>query len=309
MAMDSLYVPNIFLINLSILILLINTSLAFNSNNRLTFDTSQSYFDSNVINKLKLSNSAKNFPLTFGESRTALVTGAGRGIGKKIAEALAQGGVSKVICLSRSKKSCGEVADSLNSQGYNAYAYAVDVSDGKGVKETCDQILSEHGPVEILINNAGITKDNLMLRMSHEEWEDVIQTNLNSAFYFTSALLRQMIKKKFGRIINMASVVGISGNAGQANYAAAKAGLIGFTKALAKEVASRGITVNAIAPGFIKSDMTDKISDAARAAALQNIPAGTMGTPDDVANLVAFLVSDQSGYINGKTIAVDGAMT
>nr|AZL94616.1 dehydrogenase/reductase 4 [Nephromyces sp. MMRI] len=148
-----------------------------------------------------------------------------------------------------------------------------------------------------------------MLRMSHEEWEDVIQTNLNSAFYFTSALLRQMIKKKFGRIINMASVVGISGNAGQANYAAAKAGLIGFTKALAKEVASRGITVNAIAPGFIKSDMTDKISDAARAAALQNIPAGTMGTPDDVANLVAFLVSDQSGYINGKTIAVDGAMT
>nr|AZL94617.1 dehydrogenase/reductase 4 [Nephromyces sp. MMRI] len=148
-----------------------------------------------------------------------------------------------------------------------------------------------------------------MLRMSHEQWDDVINTNLNSAFYFTSGLLRAMTKKKFGRIINMASVVGITGNVGQANYAAAKAGLIGFTKTLSKEVASRGITVNAVAPGFIRSAMTDKMTDAAKAAALRNIPAGTLGTPDDVSNLVAFLASDQSSYINGKVIPVDGAMT
>uniref|UniRef100_A0A3Q8UBZ8 3-oxoacyl-[acyl-carrier-protein] reductase n=2 Tax=Nephromyces sp. MMRI TaxID=2496275 RepID=A0A3Q8UBZ8_9APIC len=259
-------------------------------------------------NRLSASGNG-HFPLTFGQDRIALVTGASRGIGKKVAETLAQSGVSKILCISKSQKSCEEVADSLKSYGCDAYAYGVDVSDGPSVKKLCDQLIEEHGPIEILVNNAGITKDNLMLRMSHEQWDDVINTNLNSAFYFTSGLLRAMTKKKFGRIINMASVVGITGNVGQANYAAAKAGLIGFTKTLSKEVASRGITVNAVAPGFIRSAMTDKMTDAAKAAALRNIPAGTLGTPDDVSNLVAFLASDQSSYINGKVIPVDGAMT
>uniref|UniRef100_A0A3Q8UBP7 3-oxoacyl-[acyl-carrier-protein] reductase n=1 Tax=Nephromyces sp. MMRI TaxID=2496275 RepID=A0A3Q8UBP7_9APIC len=279
--------------------------LSLTSDKNLAFQKSQQPLNLKPTTKL---NSELKSPFTFGEDRTALVTGAGRGIGKKIAETLAKNGVSKIICLSRSKSSSNNVADSLNSQGFKAAAYALDVSDGKQVKEACEQIIADHGAIDILINNAGITKDNLMLRMSHEDWENVIQTNLNSAFYFTSGLLRQMIKRKFGRIINMASVVGISGNVGQANYAAAKAGLIGFTKSLAKEVASRGITVNAIAPGFIKSDMTDRISEAAKNSALQMIPSGTFGFPEDVANLVAFLVSDQAGYINGKAIPVDGGM-
>ncbi|KAF8820797.1 3-ketoacyl-(acyl-carrier-protein) reductase [Cardiosporidium cionae] len=249
-----------------------------------------------------------SFKLTFGDDRVALVTGAGRGIGKKIAETLAKGGVGKVLCVSKSPTSCGAVAEGLRNEGYEAYAHPVDVSDSVAVSALCSEIVSKYGAVDILVNNAGITKDKLMLAMKASDWEDVINTNLNSAFYFISPIVRRMIRKKFGRIINMASVVGISGNAGQANYAAAKAGLIGLTKSLAREVASRGITVNAIAPGFIKSDMTDKMPEHAKTQTLTTIPAGRLGTLEEVANLAAFLASDQADYINGKVIAIDGAM-
>ncbi|KAF8821764.1 3-ketoacyl-(acyl-carrier-protein) reductase [Cardiosporidium cionae] len=249
-----------------------------------------------------------SFKLTFGDDKVALVTGAGRGIGKQIAETLARGGVGKVLCVSKSPTSCGAVAEGLRNEGYAAYAHPVDVSDSDAVSALCSEIASKYGTVDILVNNAGITKDKLLLAMQPSDWEDVINTNLNSAFYFISPLIRRMIRKKFGRIVNMASVVGISGNVGQANYAAAKAGMIGLTKSLAREVASRGITVNAIAPGFIKSDMTDKMSEQAKAQTLTSIPAGRMGTLEEVANLAAFLASEQAGYINGKVFAIDGAM-
>uniref|UniRef100_A0A3Q8UC80 3-oxoacyl-[acyl-carrier-protein] reductase n=1 Tax=Nephromyces sp. MMRI TaxID=2496275 RepID=A0A3Q8UC80_9APIC len=238
----------------------------------------------------------------------ALVTGASRGIGKKVAETLARAGVSEIICVSKSQAACEATSNELKALPCKSSAYSCDVSDGDAVEALMKRIALEHANIDILINNAGITKDVLFMRMSRKDWEDVIKTNLNSAFYFSSAVMRGMMKRKFGRIINMSSVVGVGGNHGQANYAASKAGLIGFTKSLAREVGKLGITVNAVAPGFIISDMTDKMTEEAKAATLNTIPAGRLGLQEEVASLVAYLASDQAAYINGKVIPVDGGM-
>eukprot|EP00922_Rhytidocystis_sp_ex-Travisia-forbesii_P069146 GHVS01103165.1.p1 GENE.GHVS01103165.1~~GHVS01103165.1.p1 ORF type:complete len:319 (+),score=57.43 GHVS01103165.1:154-1110(+) len=244
--------------------------------------------------------------LTFGEGRVCLVTGAGRGIGKAIAKKLAAGGMGHVICVS--KTGCEDVVKEIESDGGQASSYAVDVGNSADVAALTDKLLTDHGHIDVLVNNAGITKDNLFLRMTETEWLDVINTNLNSVFYFTSPIAKKMIRNKFGRIINMASVVGVGGNAGQANYAASKAAVIGFTRSLAKELASRNITVNAVAPGFITTQMTKTMSDQARKFAISQIPAGRMGTVDEVADMTAFLASDQAGYVNGKVMPVDGAL-
>lgn len=245
--------------------------------------------------------------LTF-ENTVAVVTGAGRGIGKAIAESLALEGVA-VICVSKNLASCGPVAEAIQANGGRAKAMAVDVSDKNAVASACEAILTEWGNVDILVNNAGITKDGLLIRMSEEDWQSVIDTNLSSAFYWTKGLVRSMTKKRFGRIINIASVVGLMGNAGQANYSAAKAGLMGYTKSLAKEFASRNITANVVAPGFTKTDMTAVLSDEVQEAIQKTIPLGRMGEAADIARMVTFLASQEANYITGQVFAVDGGMT
>jgi len=244
--------------------------------------------------------------LTFTE-RKALVTGAGRGIGKAIAAQLAGQGVH-VICVSRQESSCGSAAEDIRSKGGSAEALAVDVSDSQAVKEAAEALIKEHGAIDILVNNAGITRDMLLMRMKDEEWESVLQTNLNSCFYWSRALLQPMGRKRWGRVINISSVIGLMGNAGQANYAAAKAGMIGFGKSLAREFAKRGITVNTVAPGFIKTDMTEVLSDSVTEAILGQIPLKRLGEPEDIANMVTFLASEEAGYITGQTFTVDGGM-
>ena len=240
-------------------------------------------------------------------NRTALVTGAGRGIGKAIAEKLAAQGV-KVLCVSKNAESCGAVAAAIIAAGGRAQAYAVDVADSAAVKAACEQILKDHERVDILINNAGITKDTLLLRMSDDDWNSVINTNLSSCFYWTKALLQPMARARWGRIINISSVVGIMGNAGQANYSAAKAGMLGFTKSLARELAGRNITVNAVAPGFITTDMTSKLSPEILEGVQKVIPLKRFGESDDVASMTAYLASDQASYVTGQVLAVDGGM-
>ncbi|MDR1457392.1 MAG: 3-oxoacyl-[acyl-carrier-protein] reductase [Puniceicoccales bacterium] len=239
--------------------------------------------------------------------KICVVTGAGRGIGKSIAISLAKIG-GHIICISKSEDSCGALAQDIGNQGYSAEHMAVDVSSHDLVSDACKSILGKHSAVDVLVNNAGITRDNLMLKMSQQEWQEVLNTNLNSCFYWTKNLLHPMMKKRWGRIINMASIVGLIGNFGQANYAAAKAGIIGFTKSIAKEVASRGITANAIAPGFIRTDMTSKLSENMVAELLKNIPMKELGMPDDVAETVKFLCSQGARYITGHVINVDGGM-
>lgn len=241
------------------------------------------------------------------EGRVALVTGAGRGIGKVIAEDLAKLG-AHVICVSRSEANCSAVAKGIVDNGGKAEALAVDVSDAAAVQAACEKILAQRESVDILINNAGITRDGLLLRMSCEDWHDVVQTNLSSCFYWAKGLLRGMTSKRWGRIVNMASVVGLMGNAGQTNYAAAKAGIIGFTKALAKEVASRSITVNAVAPGFITTDMTQKLSPEIVDQMKKVIPLKRFGEPADVSAVTTFLCSPAAGYITGQVFTVDGGM-
>jgi 3-oxoacyl-[acyl-carrier protein] reductase len=236
-----------------------------------------------------------------------VVTGAGRGIGKAIAEMLAQSG-GHVICVSKSEESCGTLAKELRAEGFSAEHFAVDVSSSAEVTSVCKTILGKYRSVDVLVNNAGIARDNLVLRMSEQDWKDVIDTNLSSCFHWTKALIHPMIKKNWGRIVNMSSIVGIRGNFGQVNYAAAKAGIIGFTKSAAKEVASRGITVNAIAPGFIQTDMTKKLGETVVAEILKNIPMKKLGTPQDVANAVKFLCSPGAQYITGHVISVDGGL-
>ncbi|MBX3736176.1 MAG: 3-oxoacyl-[acyl-carrier-protein] reductase [Candidatus Didemnitutus sp.] len=244
--------------------------------------------------------------LTYN-NRVALVTGAGRGIGKAIAELLAKNGVT-VICVSKSADSCGAVAAGIVAAGGKAKALAVDVADGAAVKAACEQLLAEFGNIDILVNNAGITKDGLLFRMSEDDWNNVMATNLTSCYHFTKLVGRPMTQKRWGRIINITSVVGLMGNPGQANYCAAKAGMIGFTKSIAKEFAARNITVNAVAPGFIKTDMTAGLPEEAGEKLMSVIPLKRLGEAADIAHMVAFLAAEEAGYITGQVFTVDGGM-
>jgi len=242
------------------------------------------------------------------ENQVAVVTGAGRGIGHAIAVRLAKEG-ARIASVSRSEANAQRTAEEINNNHPDAAkAYAVDVADHAAVQQIGARILKEFGRVDILINNAGVTRDGLSMRISIEDWETVIDTNLKGAFSFTQALMRSMIKQRSGRIINISSIAGLTGNAGQANYAASKAGLIGLTKTLARELASRGITVNAVAPGFIVTDMTDVLSDQIKEAILPRIPLGKFGEGEDIAAAVAFLAAPEAKYITGQVLTVDGGM-
>jgi 3-oxoacyl-[acyl-carrier protein] reductase len=242
------------------------------------------------------------------ENQIAIVTGAGRGIGHAIAVRLASDG-ARVACVSRNEENAKRTAEELNvARGNSAKAYVVDVADHAAVQEIGSKILEDFGKIDILVNNAGVTRDGLSMRMPPEDWDTVINTNLRGAFNFVQAVQRAMIKQRGGRIINISSVIGLIGNAGQTNYAASKAGLIGFTKSLARELASRNITVNAVAPGFIVTDMTNALSEEVQKAIISRIPLGRVGEPEDVANAVAFLASAQASYITGHVLCVDGGM-
>ena len=240
-------------------------------------------------------------------NRVALVTGAGRGIGKSIAELLAQNGVT-VICVSKSAESCGAVAAGITAAGGKAKALAVDVADGAAVKQASESLLAEFGHIDILVNNAGITKDGLLFRMSDDDWNSVMATNLTSCFHWTKYIGRPMTQKRWGRIVNITSVVGLMGNAGQANYCAAKAGMIGFTKAIAKEFAARQVTCNAVAPGFIKTDMTASLPAEAGEKLQGIIPLRRLGEASDIAHMTAYLCAEEAGYITGQVFTVDGGM-
>lgn len=241
------------------------------------------------------------------ERKIALVTGAGRGIGKAIALLLSEDG-HHVICVSRSKESCGATASEIQSNGGSAEALAVDVADSSAVELACSNLLESHGLIDILVNNAGITKDNLVFRMGEADWDEVLNTNLKGCYSFIKYLARPMTRKRWGRIINIASVIGLTGNAGQANYAAAKAGIIGLSKSLAKEFAARNVTVNVVAPGFIETDMTNVLSDDQKKGIIGVIPMKRMGKALDIANMTAFLASHKSDYITGQVFTVDGGM-
>ena len=239
------------------------------------------------------------------KNKIAIVTGASQGIGKIIAFELAKSG-AHVVCISRNKKAIESTVDEITKNNGKASSFPCDVSDSDDFMKIILEIIEKNDKIDILVNNAGITRDSILVRMSNEDWDDVINTNLKGAFSCTKAVMRYMMKNKFGRIINITSIVGLTGNAGQANYAASKAGLIGMTKSIAKEVASRGITANCIAPGWIETSMTDILNEEVKNKLLSQIPAGKIGSPDDIANTVIFLASDEAGYITGQTITVDG---
>lgn len=240
--------------------------------------------------------------------KVALVTGASRGIGKAIACKLAREGAKVIINYNGSKEKAEAVKSEIEAAGGQAEVYQCDVSDYTACETFIQTVIKEEGRLDILVNNAGITKDGLLMKMSEEDFDKVLDTNLKGAFNTIRFASRQMLRQKGGRIINMSSVVGVSGNAGQANYAASKAGVIGLTKAAARELASRGITVNAIAPGFIETDMTDVLSDKVKEASEAQIPLGHFGKPEDVAAAAAFLASEEARYITGQVLHVDGGM-
>jgi 3-oxoacyl-[acyl-carrier protein] reductase len=243
------------------------------------------------------------------EGKVAVVTGGGRGIGGAIAKAFAAEG-AKVAVVSRSESSCEKTAEEINaSHPGAAKAYAVDVADHEAVQELGKQIVADFGTVNILVNNAGVTRDGLLMRMKEEDWMTVLDTNLKGAFNTVKAFMRVMMKAEDPRIINIASVIGLIGNAGQANYAASKAGLIGFSKSVARELAGRKVTCNAVAPGFITTDMTDELPEKVREEVMGSIPLGSFGEVDDIANVTLFLASAEARYITGQVIAVDGGMT
>jgi len=241
------------------------------------------------------------------DKQVALVTGASRGIGKAILHALGAEGFT-VIGTATSQDGASAIQEGLNIAGYAGKALVLDVTQDESIKSLLGNIKQEFNAPTILVNNVGITKDNLLMRMKNDEWNDVINTNLSSMYRLCKACLRDMMKAKTGRIVNISSVVGSSGNAGQTNYAAAKAGILGFTKSLAQEVGSRGITVNAIAPGFIETDMTNELNEEQQNALLSKIPLGRMGNVKDIAEAVKFLVSDNAGYITGETIHINGGL-
>jgi len=240
-------------------------------------------------------------------NQIAVVTGAGRGIGRAIALKFAAEGAD-VVCASRTQENSDKVAGEVRALGRKAWAHAVDVADAAAVNAAAEKILAECGKVDILVNNAGVTRDGLLMRMSDADWDTVVDTNLKGAFLVTKAFSRAMIKARSGRIINVTSVIGLIGNAGQCNYAASKAGLIGFTQSAARELASRGITVNAIAPGFIETDMTGALKPEMREAVLKQIPLGRFGQADDVADAALFLAGPAARYITGQVLTVDGGM-
>jgi 3-oxoacyl-[acyl-carrier protein] reductase len=240
-------------------------------------------------------------------NQVAVVTGAGRGIGRAIALKFAAEGAD-VVCISRTAENSEKVAQEVRATGRRAWGLAVDVANGEGVTAAAEKILAEAGKVDILVNNAGVTRDGLLMRMSEADWDTVLATNLKGAFLMTKALTRPFIKQRSGRIINIASVIGLIGNAGQSNYAASKAGLIGFTKSVARELASRGITANVIAPGFVETDMTSGLNEQLRAEILKTIPLGQFGQPEDIAGAALFLAGPAGRFITGQVLTVDGGM-
>lgn len=242
------------------------------------------------------------------EGKAVLVTGASRGIGREIALEFARQGANVAVNFSGSEAKANEVVDLIKELGRDAFAIQCDVSNSESVSTMVKETIDRFGKLDVLVNNAGITRDNLLMRMKEDEWDDVININLKGVFLCTKAVTRQMMKQRNGRIINVASIVGVSGNPGQANYVAAKAGVIGLTKTSAKELAARNITVNAIAPGFITTDMTDKLTEEVKSEMLKVIPLARFGEPKDIAKVAVFLASDDSSYMTGQTLHIDGGM-
>jgi 3-oxoacyl-[acyl-carrier protein] reductase len=241
------------------------------------------------------------------ENQVAVVTGAGRGIGRAIALKFAQEGAD-IVVVSRTPENSEKVAAEIRALGRRAWAFAVDVADGVAVTAAADKILVDTGKVDILVNNAGVTRDGLLMRMSDEDWDTVLDTNLKGAFHFVRAFFRTFARQRAGRILNISSVIGLIGNSGQSNYAASKAGLIGFTQSVARELAGRGVTVNAIAPGFIETDMTSDLNEALKATILRQIPMARFGAAEDVASAACFLAGPAAAYITGQVLTVDGGM-
>ena len=242
-------------------------------------------------------------------ARVALVTGAGRGIGRAVAKRLAEDGCAVAVNYRSSAEAAQALVEEIKAAGGTAQAFAGDVSSPEDVKKLFEDVKAALGPVEILVNNAGRTQDGLLMRMKDTDWDNVLDADLKSVFLCTREAIRNMVRAKWGRIINISSVVGLTGNPGQANYGAAKAGVIGFSKCVAREYAAKGVTVNCVAPGYIATDMTKILPDAAKEAILAGIPQGAQGAPEDVANAVSFFAADASSYITGQVLAVDGGMT
>ena len=241
--------------------------------------------------------------------KTAVVTGGSRGLGRAVCLELAAGGANVVLCYAGNESAANETVGACEALGSKAIAIRCNVADSGEVKALMDAAIQAFGRIDILVNNAGITRDGLLMMMKESDFDDVINTNLKGTFLCMKAVSRQMMKQRYGRIVNLSSVVGLRGNAGQVNYAASKAGVIGMTKSLAKELASRGVTVNAVAPGFMETDMTAAMPEAAKTATLAAIPMGRMGAAENVAKAVAFLASEEAGYITGQVLAVDGGMS